>query len=41
MNSKTSLDTEIITKNGEIETAVYRKTTKLPVPWVTDSCRDG
>ena len=33
INPKRFLDTRVITKNGKIETAVYRKCTKLPVPW--------
>ena len=33
INPKTFLDTQVITKNGKIETAVYRKSTKQPVPW--------
>ena len=33
INPKKFLDTQVITKNGKIEIAVYRKVTKLPVPW--------
>ena len=32
INPKKFLDTYVITKNGRIKTAVYRKSTKLPVP---------
>ena len=31
-NPKKFLDTYVITKNGRIKTAVYRKSTRLPVP---------
>ena len=30
---KKFLDTEVVTKNGKIETTVYRKSTKPPVAW--------
>ena len=33
VNPNKFLDTEIIDNKGAIETKVYRKTTKLPVPW--------
>ena len=33
INPKKFLDTQVITKNEKIETAVYRKSIKLPVPW--------
>ena len=33
INPKKFLDTKVITRNGKIETAVYRKSTKLPMPW--------
>ena len=33
INPNKFLDTEIIENKGVIETKVYRKTTKLPVPW--------
>ena len=33
INPNKFLDTEIIDNKGAIETKVYRKTTKLPVPW--------
>ena len=33
INPNKFLDTEIIDNEGAIETKVYRKTTKLPVPW--------
>ena len=33
INPKNILDNEVITRNGKIETAVYRKSTKLPMPW--------
>ena len=32
INPKKFPDTEVITRNGKIETPVYRKSTKLPVP---------
>ena len=33
INPKKFLDTQVITKNGKIESAIYRKSAKLPVPW--------
>ena len=36
INPNKFLDTEIIENEGAIETRVYRKTTKLPVPWVSN-----
>ena len=33
INPKNVLDTQVITANGKIESAVYRKTTKIPAPW--------
>ena len=36
INPNKFLDTEIIEKKGVIETRVYRKTTKLPVPWASN-----
>ena len=33
INPNKFLDSEIIENKGVIETKVYRKTTKLPVPW--------
>ena len=33
INPNKFLDTEIIEKKGAIETKVYTKSTKLPVPW--------
>ena len=30
------MDTEIIESKGVIETKVYRKSTKLPVPWASN-----
>ena len=32
INPKKFLDTQAVIKNGKIETAVYRNSTKLPVP---------
>ena len=36
INPNKFLDTEIIENKGVIETKVYRKTTKLPVPWASN-----
>ena len=36
INPNKFLDTEIIENEGAIETRVYRKATKLPVPWVSN-----
>ena len=36
INPNKFLDTEIIENEGAIETKVYRKTAKLPVPWVSN-----
>ena len=36
INTNKFLDTEIIDNEGAIETKVYRKTTKLPVPWASN-----
>ena len=36
INPNKFLDTEIIENEGAIETKVYRKTTKLPVPWASN-----
>ena len=36
INPKNFFDTEVNTKNGKIEIAVYMKRTKLPVPWSLD-----
>ena len=33
INPKKFLDNQVITKNGKKETAVYRKSNTLPVPW--------
>ena len=33
INPKKLLDTQVILKNGKLEIVVYRKSTKLPVPW--------
>ena len=33
INPAKFLDTQFIIKNGKIETAVFRKSTKLPLPW--------
>ena len=33
INPKRFFDIQVITKNGKIKSAVYRKSTKLPVPW--------
>ena len=35
-NPNKFLDTEIVESKGVIETKVYRKTTKLPVPWASN-----
>ena len=37
INPNKSLDTEIIENKGFIETKVQRKTTKLPLPWASNS----
>lgn len=34
INFKRFLDTKTITKNGEIETSVFRESTNLPLPWL-------
>ena len=36
INPNKFLDTEIIDNEGTFETKVYRKTTKLPVPWASN-----
>ena len=36
INPNKFFDTEIIDKEGAIETNVYRKATKLPVPWASN-----
>ena len=36
INPNKFLDTEIIDSEGATETKVYRKTTKLPVPWASN-----
>ena len=36
INPKKFLNSEIIDNEGAIETKVYRKTTKLPVPWASN-----
>ena len=33
INPKKFLRTYVITKNGKLKTTIYRKSTKLPVPW--------
>ena len=33
INPKKFLDRQVITKNGKIETSVYRNSIKLPMPW--------
>ena len=36
INPSKFLDTDIIDNEGAFETKVYRKTTKLPVPWASN-----
>ena len=36
INPNKFMDTEIIENEGDMETKVYRKTTKLPVPWASN-----
>ena len=40
INPKKFLDTQVIIKNEKIETAVCRKSTKLPVPWSSNIPND-
>ena len=39
INPNKFLDTEIIENERAIKTKVYRKTTKLPVPWASNISR--